>query len=390
MAATLLTKGESVFYNCPRITDVFQMKQLLRSIGCKIRERHDCVCINADKVWAGRMPAEAVQGMRSSVCMLGALLSRCGEVTMEYPGGCVIGVRPIDLHLNALEKMGASFRLENGMIHGQVQGGFQGAKICFPKVSVGATENVVLAAVLAKGKTTIYQAAKEPEVEALCQYLVSCGAKIKGIGSDCLEIEGVKELYGSQMKIPADRIVAGTYLFAVLAAGGSAWLEDAPCEQMQVVLQVAEQMGAILQESPKGLYVQVPEILKPIEYLQTGEYPAFPTDLQSMVVVAALRAKGNSVIEETIFENRFHIVEPLKAMGADIHIVDSKRIVVRGGSRLYGKEVEAKELRGGAAMVLAGLMADKETRISGCGFIARGYENIGKDLRELGARVVSV
>lgn len=390
LAATLLTKGDNVIYNCPKITDVFQMKQLLRSIGCKISERCECVCVNADRVWAGRMPAEAVQGMRSSVCMLGALLSRCGEVAMEYPGGCVIGARPIDLHLKALEKMGAVFHIENGMIHGKVQAGFHGAEVCFPKVSVGATENVILAAVRAKGKTRIIRAAKEPEVVALCEYLVQCGADIKGVGSDCLEITGVEELYGCRMKIPADRIVAGTYLFAILCAGGNAWLEEAPCEQMQMVLQVARQMGALCHEGPKGLYVQASEELHPIAYLQTGEYPAFPTDLQSVVVVAALRATGDSVIEETIFENRFHIVEPLKSMGADIQILNGNRIWVKGGNRLYGKAVEAKELRGGAAMILAGLMACDITCISGCSYIMRGYENIGKDLRELGARVVSV
>lgn len=390
LAATLLTRGENVIYNCPKITDVFQMKQLLRSIGCIIGERCDCVSVNGDLVRVGKLPAEAVQGMRSSVCMLGALLARCKEVTMEYPGGCVIGARPIDLHLEALEKMGAIFHIENGMIHGRVPGGFYGAEVCFPKVSVGATENVILAAVLAKGRTRINRAAKEPEVVALCQYLVKCGADIQGIGSDCLIITGVKQLCGCSMKIPADRIVAGTYLFAVLVAGGNAWLEEAPCDEMQAVLQVAKDMGAICQESPMGVYVQAPEELKPLGCLKTGEYPAFPTDLQSAVTVAALRADGETIIEETIFENRFHIVEPLRKMGADIHMLDERRILVKGGKQLWGKKVEAKELRGGAAMILAGLMAYDVTSISGYKYILRGYENIGKDLRELGARVVSV
>ena len=390
LAATLLTHGENVFYNCPKITDVFQMKQLLKSIGCNIRERSECICINADKVCPGRMPTEAVQGMRSSVCMLGALLSRCGEVSMEYPGGCVIGARPIDLHLKALEKLGAVFRVENGCIHGRVPSGFRGTEVLFPKVSVGATENVILAAVLAQGETRVYGAAKEPEVADLCKYLVQCGARIKGIGTNVLIIEGVQELKGCCMRMTPDRIVAGTYLFAVLAAGGSAFLEEAPCHQLQAVLDVARRMGAICQESPDGLYVQAPEELMPIGYLCTGEYPEFPTDLQSMAAVAALGANGKSIIEETIFENRFHIVEPLRSMGADVQILDSKRLLINGGHRLRGMDVEAKELRGGAAMVLAGLMAGGTTCITGCEYIRRGYENIGKDLRELGARVVSV
>lgn len=390
LAAALLTKGENILYNCPRITDVYQMKQLLRSIGCTIKERSDCVSVVADHVYAGRMPQEAVKGMRSSVCMLGAMLARCGEVAMEYPGGCVIGARPIDLHLKALEEMGASFSVEKDKIYGHVPVRFHGADISFSKVSVGATENVILAAVLAEGRTRIYGAAKEPEVLALCRYLTLCGARIKGMGSDILEIEGVEELTGCSMKLPADRIVAGTYLFAVLVAGGSIWLEEAPCEEMQSVLKVARAMGAECQEMSEGLYVQVSGKPQSFQYLQTGEYPGFPTDLQSMAVVAALNAEGNSVVEETIFENRFHIVEPLKEMGAQIQVLDNKRVAVKGGLPLKGCVISAHELRGGAAMVVAGLMANGETRIHGYHYIQRGYENIGKDLRELGARVISV
>lgn len=390
MAATLLTKGETYLYNCPKISDVFQMKQLLGSMGCKIRESSRGMSIYTKQVQLKKMPSEAVQGMRSSVCMLGALLGRWGEVCMEYPGGCVIGARPIDMHLRALEKMGAVFRMGNDSICGKVEDGFRGADIIFPKVSVGATENVIMAAVMAKGRTRIFHAAKEPEVETLCHYLVKCGAKIKGIGSDRLEIDGVEALHGCEMRIPADRIVAGTYLFATLAAGGSVWLEEAPCEQMAEVIRVARDMGAVCQEQEDGLYVQAPERLLPIPYLKTGVYPEFPTDLQSAALVAALRADGVSVIEETIFENRFHIVEPLRDMGADVLVLDERRVRVAGPSKLYGKTVEAWELRGGAAMVLAGLMADGVSTVKGYQYIIRGYENIAKDLTELGARVFSV
>lgn len=390
LAATLLTKGENVFYNCPKISDVFQMKQLLDSIGCKIREYNEGISVDASGVRIQQMPTDAVKAMRSSVCMLGALLGRCGEVCMDSPGGCVIGARPIDMHLEALEKMGAVFTLEKGRICGRADKGFHGADIYFPKVSVGATENVILAAVRAKGKTHITNGAKEPEVVALCEYLSKCGAIIDGIGSDKLEIEGVDELCGCRIQVPTDRIVAGTYLFAVLGTGGNVWLEDAPCEHMKAVVQVAEQMGAVCQIMKNGLYVQAPKHLKPIDYLKTGIYPAFPTDLQSAALVASVRAEGISQIEETIFENRFHIVEPLQAMGAKVNVLDARRVETTGPVKLRGRDVEARELRGGAAMVLAGLMASGVTTVRGCRFIDRGYENICKDLRELGARVVSV
>lgn len=390
LAATLLTKGENIIYNCPRISDIFQMQQLLKSIGCLVKIRSDCMCVDASNVQMQRMPAEAIQGMRSSICMLGVLLSRCKELIMEYPGGCVIGARPIDMHIRALEQMGAVFEISNGLISGHVKGRLHGADISFSKVSVGATENVILAAVLAEGVTRIKGAAKEPEVVALCEYLVNCGAQIKGMGSSLLEISGVDALYGAKYKIPADRIVAGTYLLGTLAAGGNIWLEEAPCEQMQAVLEVAESMGAICQQTKHGLYVQAPKQLKQITHLCTDTYPGFPTDLQSVALVLALKAEGTCMIEENIFENRFHIVEPLISMGAELEVLDVGRVVVHGPATLIGKEVKAKELRGGAALVIAGLMAEGITTVRGGQYIMRGYENICKDLRELGARVVSV
>ncbi len=390
LAATLLTKGENTIYNCPKISDIFQMQQLLKSIGCVVKIRSDCICVDATRVLMQRMPTEAVQGMRSSVCMLGAMLSRCHSVVMELPGGCVIGARPIDMHIRALEQMGATFRIADGLIYAQANGRMHGADICFEKVSVGATENVILAAVLAEGVTHIRGAAKEPEVTALCEYLRGCGAKIQGVGSDCLKITGVEVLSGSCYRIPADRIVAGTYLFAALVTGGSVWLEDAPCDHLQAVLRIAEEMGAVCQTTVNGVYVQAPGTLKPIKLIRTEEFPGFPTDLQSMAMVAALNAKGSSIIEENIFENRFHVVEPLCTMGADLEILDTKRVLVKGVSTLKGKEVEAKELRGGAALVIAGLLAEGITTVRGCRYIRRGYESICKDLRELGARVVSV
>lgn len=390
LAGTLLTQGENTIYNCPKISDIFQMRQLLRSIGCVVKVRSDCICVNADAVQIHRMPTEAIQGMRSSVCMLGALLSRCKQVVMEYPGGCVIGARPIDMHLEALQQMGARFEIKDGLIHGSVKKRLQGANISFPKVSVGATENVILAAVLAEGKTCIQGAACEPEVVALCEYLKLCGACMEGIGSSCIEINGVESLQAGSFRIPADRIVAGTYLFGVLNAGGSIFLEDAPCEHMEAAITLAERMGAVCQQSEMGLYVHATKNLKGIDRITTDIYPGFPTDLQSVALVAATKSEGNCIIEETIFENRFHIVEPLKTMGADLEQLDANRVLVKGPSRLTCSIVEAKELRGGAALVMAGLGAEGITTVKGGKYIMRGYENICKDLRELGARVAGV
>lgn len=390
LAATLLTKGDNVIEHCPRISDVFSMRQLLYSLGCTINMRMEQMIINASGVCKQNLPAEAVRGMRSSLCMLGALLSRNGEICMEYPGGCVIGARPIDLHLQALTSMGACFKEANGEIYGVVKDGFHGAHICFPKVSVGATENVILAAVLAEGTTIIEGAAKEPEVVALCDYLSRCGAQITGAGTEKIIICGVKELHATCYRIPDDRIVAGTYLFATLSAGGNVWLENAPCEHMEAAIQVARHMGAVCQTFEDGLYVQACGELKQIEYLKTDIYPGFPTDLQSVILAVLIRIQGKCLIEESIFENRFHVVEPLKQMGAEIEILDESHVMVTGQMKLKGCPVEAKELRGGAALLVAALAAEGVTTVTGCQYIMRGYENICRDLRELGARISSV
>ncbi|MBE5884000.1 MAG: UDP-N-acetylglucosamine 1-carboxyvinyltransferase [Lachnospiraceae bacterium] len=389
LAATLLTKETSYIRNCPRIADVYKMVSLLKSLGCSVSWDEGGIRINAERVCCGDMPVEAVTGMRSSLCLLGALIGRCGEVIMEHPGGCVIGERPIDLHIQALEQMGVVFREEEGRMMAFAQN-LHGAEITLPFASVGATENIILAAVMAEGDTIVYGAAKEPEIEALCSYLECCGANIDGAGSSVLRIRGGRPLYDAEYLVPADRIVAGTYLFGCLGTGGNTLLEQAPWKDMKSVIRIAEQMGAQCTVAEEGLYVQAPERPKSIGFLRTEPYPGFPTDLQSMALAVQTLGDGDCVIEETIFENRFRVVEPLKKMGADIEVQGAGRILVRGRETLRGTAVEAKELRGGAALVLAGLMAEGETTITGCQYIYRGYENICRDLRELGARIISV
>ena len=388
LAGTLLSTEQSLIRNCPKIADVYAMISLLKSLGCTVNWQERGLCIDPSSVRCGEVGSEAVTGMRSSLCLLGALIGRCREVVMEHPGGCVIGQRPIDLHLTALKQMGVVFEEEEGRLKALTDR-LCGAHIILPFPSVGATENVVLAAVLAEGDTLLEGAATEPEITALCRYLQACGAHIEGVATERLLIRGGSTLYGTDFTVPADRIVAGTYLFGCIGAGGSILLEDAPWEDMEAVLKTAERMGGSLCVSQEGIYVQAPRRLKAVECISTAPYPGFPTDLQSVVLTVAARADGNSLIRETIFENRFRVVEELTRMGACMEVQDPKTVLVRGVEQLGGARVEARELRGGAALVVAGLMALGETTVTGCRYIHRGYENICRDFRELGARVTS-
>lgn len=385
LAATLLIDGTCEITNCPDISDVYHMLRLLESLGCVVSREADMIRVDTRGIAECDMPADSVGVMRSSIMLLGALLARMGEITMEYPGGCVIGKRPIDQHLQALRRMGVEiseepeeFCAKAGRLHGAVHE--------LPFVSVGVTENLVLAAVLAEGETVIHPAAREPEIQALCDFLVSAGGKIKGAGTDRLVIEGVKKLHPVRFRVPADRIVAGTWLAACLCAGGSVLLEDAPCGQMESVLACAEKLGARLRRLPEGLHVEGRACKGLREDLVTAVYPGFPTDLQSLFMAAIAFSGQDGRIEETVFENRFRIVPELEKMGADIR-VEGNRAYVRGGRKLRNTIVEAKELRGGAALVVAALAAEGTGIVTNRHFIDRGYEDIARSLRDLGAEI---
>ena len=386
LAATLLVEERSFIKNCPRIADVHSMVSLLKCLGCCVRWQETGIVVDSSCVRKREMCQKAVTGMRSSLCLLGALIGRFGEVIMEYPGGCVIGQRPIDLHMAALGQMGVKFTQKNGLLMASAER-LCGACIRLPFPSVGATENIILAGVAAEGVTVLEGAALEPEIGALGRYLCCCGACIEGVGSGRLVIHGGRRLRGTTFRVPADRIVAGTYLLGCIGTGGSAFLEQAPEEDMAAVLETARQMGGYVCTCREGIYVQAPRRPKPVR-LVTATCPGFPTDLQSVVLAAETRGDGTTYIEEKIFENRFRIVEELTKMGACIDKVDSGRVAVHGVERLHGAKVTARELRGGA--VTAGVMAEGESFVEGCSFIYRGYENICRDFRELGARVTSV
>ncbi len=385
LAASLLVKGTCVIKNCPRIADVCHMQNLLQELGCLVSWAGSTVTVNAFHVNDSRMNGESVTRMRSSIMLLGAVLGRLGEVAMAYPGGCVIGRRPIDIHLSALRDMGVEIGEQDQLFTAKAKK-LHGTELELPFPSVGATENVILAAVTAEGTTVLKNAAKEPEIEALCGFLKEAGADIDGVGSSRLVIKGVKALHETKYTVPSDRIVAGTYLTAALAAGGSIFLENAPAGQMKALLAVAEKMGGCVTVNGEGVGLDVIHKLNAVPYLKTEVHPGFPTDLQSPLMAALCLARGESIIEESIFENRFRIVGDLQRMGAEIKTVQNKAYI-NGVEKLQGTDVEAEELRGGAALVVAGLAAEGKSVVKNRHFIERGYENICKDLRNLGADI---
>lgn len=395
----MLIPGTCTLKGCPDITDIGYMCGILKSAGASVSSSGADTKLQLEvdtrNVREYRLPEKYVSAMRSSVVMMGAMLGRLGEVHVNYPGGCVIGERPIDLHLYGLEKLGAQIWTEGNHIRAYADE-LKGAVIEFPFSSVGATQNVILAAVTAKGTTVIKNAAGEPEVTELCRFLNQAGADIDFskvlLSEGKIVIHGVElsRLHGVEYHIISDRIVAGTYMFAALAAGGTVTLENVPIRQLGSVCDIITKMGAeIMSDADKGEVTVAAvdrERIVNIPYIETDIYPAFPTDLQSPLLVAACMAKGTLEVREKIFSSRFRIVEELQRMGARID-VDGDRAIVTGGRELEGRNVIARELRGGAALVIAGLCASGITTVADSGYIRRGYQDIVGDLAGLGARI---
>lgn len=387
LAACTMISGRCILHQCPDITDVHDMLKIIEAAGGRVERCGNTICIDATLINECHMPSRYVKEMRSSVIMLGALLSRMRKVCIDYPGGCVIGERPIDLHLQALQKLGAEIETQGNCICASAKQ-LKGARITFPFSSVGATQNAVMAAVMAEGITYIENAAKEPEVIDLCRFLNMAGAKIAGVGTSFLVVEGVESLHEIEYTIVPDRIVAGTYLFTVLGTGGDISLHHAPIDHLQCVIEVIRQMGAkVCVDECRGMIrLQTTSCMHNIRRIETDVYPGFPTDLQSSLLMAACVVPGEMCLYEHIFSDRFKIVEELNRMGADIR-VEKGCAFVRGGQKLIGRNVIAKELRGGAALVAAGLAAQGITTVMDTCYIHRGYENIGRDLAALGAKI---
>lgn len=382
MAASILHKGTTVIANVPRIQDVFCMLGILDSLGCNCILEGNRLTIDAAVISQTELSKELVKSMRSSIIVLGPLLARENRAVTQFPGGCSIGQRPIDLHLLALRALGAKIVME-GEVLSAVSAGLKGAAVSLTFPSVGATENAVMAAVLADGITVINGAAREPEIEELCLFLNGMGARISGIGGSTLIVEGVKCLYDSVYVVAGDRIVAGTYLCAAMAAGGKVSLAGIRPNQMEAVIRCAESMGAAISRYDDRLTIETGG--RPCgNDVVTGPYPQFPTDLQSPMVAVMAGAFGKGCMEETVFEGRFGTVKELLKLGADI-IIEENRAVICGRYPLKGASVTAGDLRGGAALVVGGLAAEGMTRIEDCRHIERGYEDICRDLRSLGA-----
>lgn len=385
LAASVLQKGVCILHNCPDIRDVRETLAILRELGAACEMKKHTITIDTTGIQTKVIPKEKTEKMRSSLLFLGALLGRFGEGVLGKAGGCNIGRRPIDMHMEAFQKMGILMEEQEDFI--AAKGRLKGVDITLRLPSVGATENIMIAAALAEGVTIIYNAAQEPEIVELAGFLKKMGAEIYGEGSPAIIISGVKELHGIEYSIMPDRIVAGTYLLGAVATRGKVRLHQVEHEHLGAVKVILKQMGAVIRETPDGIYVNGETAGKAVEKVKTEPYPGFPTDLQSVLLSTLAVAKGESCLYENIFENRYRTVTELRKMGADISIEDNK-LKVRGVDSLYGCDVEGQELRGFAALVIAGLAAEGRTRIENKGYVERGYENIVRDLLALGAKII--
>lgn len=382
MAAAVLHKGTTVIHNVPRIQDVFCMLGILEHIGCACKLDKHCLTIDASSLDDTEIPEEYIKSMRSSIMVSGSLLGRTGNAVTSFPGGCSIGERPIDLHLLAFRILGAGIEEKDEKLLASAEK-LWGADIYFPYPSVGATENALLAAVYAEGVTVIHGAAKEPEITALCDFLNNMGARIYGGGTSRIAVVGVKRLHDSEFTVTGDRIVAGTYLAAAMVSEGKIALEGIRPFDLYQVLGLAERLGAELKQYSHRVEISMSGRPDNADVV-TGPYPGFPTDLQSPLMAVMAAGQGTGRIEETVFEGRFKTAGELKKLGADI-IIQGKRSVIHGFYPLRGSEVIARDLRGGAALVVAGLASEGVTTINDCRHIERGYENICRDLESLGA-----
>lgn len=385
MAAALLTKERCVIENCPEITDVSAMADVINATGALTSLENNVLAIDPSGVCTAQIDSARGSEIRASVLMMGCLLSRVREVTLRYPGGCSIGSRPINFHLQAFRQMGAEICEEDEYVTARASEGLHGEVIELPFPSVGATENILLAAVCAAGTTWIKNAAREPEIVELCAFLQQMGAKIRGAGTSHIVISGTKQLHGCRWHLCTDRIAFLTYGLMAAGCGGRCFLGtgESPVPKEAAIL---ARLGCELQIMPDGVYVTQKGIPKPVVRLCTSPYPGFPTDGQSLVMAALTKSSGISTLEEDIFDNRLQMVSQLKKMGANIDAV-SNRARITGVTKLHGASVEAGDLRSGAGLLIAGAMADGETLIQRDCYIRRGYEDVVEQMRKLSLEV---
>lgn len=386
MAATLLCEGQCVLHNCPNLSDVDTSLKILRHLGCRAERSGSDVAIDPLAANNSDIPDNLMREMRSSIIFLGAIISRMGRAKLSFPGGCELGARPIDLHLAALRKMGVLINEDHGCLDCSVPNGIRGTCINLSFPSVGATENIIIAASRAQGTTIITNAAREPEICDLADFLNSCGARIRGAGESTIAIEGVKHLYGCEHKVIPDRIAAATYLTAAAITGSTLTISNVIPEHLAPVLPIFEECGCRIDCLEQRIKITAPKRLSRVKSVRTMPYPGFPTDAQAPVMAMTTLADGTSIFVENIFESRYKHVGELLRLGANIK-VEGRVAVVEGVLRLSGAPVEAADLRGGAALVVAGLAAQGTTLITGLKHLDRGYESIEKSLAMLGADV---
>ena len=389
IAASIMGTSPSHFDEVPMLEDVRTISEVLRSLGIKVESKEkNCLDIDSTVVESYEPPCELMRNMRASFFVMGPLLARMGKARIYMPGGCAIGARPVDIHLKGFEALGVVLDQQEGFIEATTPNGLKGATIYFDFPSVGATENVMMAAALADGVTILENAAEEPEIVALASYLNKMGAKIRGAGTDVIRIEGVKELHGADYTIIPDRIEAGTYMIAAAMTGGDVVVDNVLPEHQKPLIAKLREAGAIVEEDIDKVRVIGNGTLKGVS-VKTLPYPGFPTDMQAQIMAMLVVSEGKSKVTETVFENRFMHVEELNRMGAKITTSD-RSANIEGPAKLVGCDVRATDLRAGAAMILAGLVAEGETRIGDLHHIDRGYEDIVEKLKNLGADIERV
>ena len=385
LAAVLLNPRTVVLHDFPRLADVEHMIMILTAVGCKVKREGGVLTVNASNVNSWQIPDAYVKEIRSSIVMLGAVLGRMKRAVITYPGGCEIGPRPINLHLQGLKALGVAIREDKGNLHCEAEN-LRGAEVYLEYPSVGATENIMLAAAKAKGRTVIRNAAKEPEITDLQNFINAMGGKILGAGSNTIIIDGVDEFHETEYTVISDRIVAGTYMIAAAVTGSDIMIDNIQWEPTLSIINKLREAGCTVTPSGQSVRVRGPKRLLAIEHTKTYPYPGFPTDMQAQLLAMLTTADGTSIITENIFENRYKHVPELIRMGARIK-TEGRIAVVQGVPALHGAVVRAGDLRGGAALVLAALAASGETVIEHIHHIDRGYEDLESSLRSLNAQI---
>ena len=387
LAATVLNESISIIHDCPEISDTYVAKEILESIGCKVVFENGTITVDSSDASNFELPENFVREMRSSIIFLGGVLGRFKKVKISYPGGCELGLRPIDLHLKSIKQFGVDIVEDHGFIICSTRK-LVGAKINLDFPSVGATENIMLTAIFAEGETIINNCAKEPEIVDLQKFLNAMGADVQGAGSDTITINGVKKLHDVTHTVMPDRIVAGTYLIAAALTQGEITLYNVSVQDMCPITSKLREVGCSIIEDTNKIHLKSPSILQPLEKVRTLPHPGFPTDMQAQLMSLLALAKGTSIINETIFESRNKHVSELIRMGADIILAnDGTTSIIKGVNCLQGTTVSAKDLRGGASLILAGLAAQGKTIIKESSHIERGYESIDNVLKSLGANI---